>query len=181
MLRGFVLFYFLKLSYRLDGEKEKKMANYVEINGIVSSIKGGTIHTLTYEKNLKTRKGVNDIVTKTVTTQVMLKVKYDNIRVVKEARSSGKLPVENQGLPKGTSWLDDRHIFIKSDKTGAVQLRCMKANGNKPVVEYRKNGVLVEKAEVEPLCLKSEFPVYKDDFIKSPIFNIGIDKIVRLK
>ena len=30
MLRGFVLFYFLKLSYRLDGEKEKKMANYVE-------------------------------------------------------------------------------------------------------------------------------------------------------
>ena len=30
MLRGFVLFYFIKLSYRLDGEKEKNMANYVE-------------------------------------------------------------------------------------------------------------------------------------------------------
>ena len=30
MLRGFVLFYFLKLSYRLDGGKEKKMANYAE-------------------------------------------------------------------------------------------------------------------------------------------------------
>jgi len=155
--------------------------NYNEINAIVNAVKGGTIHTLTYQKQLKTRKDVTDVITKTTKTQVMLKTTYDNIKSVKEARANGDLPAENQGLPKGTSWADDRRIFIKSDKTGALQLRCMKAHGNKTVTEYRKNGVIVDKAEVEPLCLKSEFPVYNESKPASPIFNVGIEKIISLK
>lgn len=154
---------------------------YEKINDIVNNIKGGTIHTITYQKQLETRKGVTDIITKTTKTQVMLKTTYDNIKSVKEGRANGTLPAENQGLPKGTSWLDDRKLFIKNDTTKKIQLRCMKAHGNKSVTQYYKNGVIVDKSEVEPLCLKKEFPVYDDSKSPSPIFNIGIEKIIDIK
>lgn len=153
---------------------------YEQINKRINECKKGTIHTISYTKELKTRKGVTDKIEKRTKTQGRFGVTYDNIKTVKESREEGYLPAENAGLPKGTEWLDDRRLFIKSVKTGAIQLRVARANGNKTITEYYKNGVLVDKSEVEPLCLKSEFPDYTNK-TPSPIFNIGIEKVTEIR
>lgn len=147
-----------------------------EAKKIVDSLKKGTIRTVTYTKPLKTRKGIEDVVTKTTTMQVRLGVKYNNMKAVKAAKAEGKLNHDNYKLEDTYEWLDDN--FIKNKKTGNVQLRMAYANGNKTITEYKKNGVVVEKVDIEPLCLKSETIVKTD---APTVFNIGVEKIISIK
>lgn len=150
------------------------MTHY-ETKACIENFKKGTIHTMTYQKSLKTRKGITDVVTKTTKMQVRLGVRYDNITAVKEARNDGSLPVTNSGLASSLEWIDGN--FIRNTKTGNIMLRVAYANGNKTVSEYRLNGKIVDKAEIEPLCLKSEFSVSDS---APTVINIGVEKIIEI-
>lgn len=151
--------------------------NINEINSKINGFQKGSIHTLTYTKPLKTRKGVVDSITKVTTMQCRFGVRYDNMASVKEDRASGILPVENQGLAASLRWVDGN--IIENTKTGNLMLRVAHANGNKTVTQYFKNGIQVEKMDVEGLCLASEF---KTSSSPAPaVMNIGIEKIIDIK
>jgi len=156
----------------------------MEFNDVRTAVtaKGkGTVRTMEYSKALKTRKDVTDIVTKTTKMQCRYGCKYDNLGNVKEARETGALPTENQGLPKNTEWMEYPY-FIKNINTGAIQLRCSLFDGNKTETQYYKNGVPCEKADIEALVLKNELPQpLKEGAVKPSIINIGIDKINSIK
>jgi len=149
---------------------------HAQVKEIVDGLRKGTIRTITYTRPMKTRKGVTDVIEKTTTMQVRTGVRYDNMKAVKEARADGSLPTENQGLMGSLEWIDNN--FIKNTKTGAVMLRVAYANGNKTISEYRKNGQIVEKSEIAPLCLKSETAV-KDS--APSVFNIKVENITALR
>lgn len=145
-----------------------------ELKPIINSTKKGTIHTLTYSKPLKTRKGVTDVITKSSTVQVRFGIDYDNMRVTKEGRADGTLPVVNQGLAPSLRWIDNN--FIENTKNGNKMLRVSSAYGNKTVIKYYKNGVETTKEEIAPLCLASETAVHE----VPTVMNIGIEKIISI-
>lgn len=149
-----------------------------EIRNIVENTQRGSIHTITYAKELKTRKGVEDTVIKVTTLQGRFGIEYDNIQAVKEARENGTAPAENGGLIGGMKWEDHRYI-LKNENTGKFQLRVTKCNRWPSKTTYLRNGVPVAKEDIEPLCLKSEFTHYSGKV--SPIFNIGIEKVMKIK
>ncbi|MBO7696470.1 MAG: hypothetical protein J6T10_27850 [Methanobrevibacter sp.] len=150
-----------------------------ELRNIVKKTQRGSIHTITYAKELKTRKGVDDTVIKITTLQGRFGVEYDNIKSVQEARENGTAPATNGGLVGAMVWDDHRYI-LKNENTGKYQLRVTKCNRWPSKVIYMKNGVVVDKEEIKPLCLKSEFPDYAVTK-PAPIFNIGVEKIVKIK
>ena len=150
-----------------------------ELKNIVKNTQRGSIHTITYAKELKTRKGVDDTIMKVTTLQGRFGVEYDNIKSVQEAREDGSAPAENGGLVGAMVWDDHRYI-LKNENTGKYQLRVTKCNRWPSKVTYLKNGVVVEKKDIEPLCLKSEFPNYSVSK-PAPIFNIGVEKVLKIK
>lgn len=150
-----------------------------ELKNIVKNTQRGSIHTITYAKELKTRKGVDDTIMKITTLQGRFGVEYDNIASVKEARETGIAPASNGGLVGSMVWDDHRYI-LKNENTGKYQLRVTKCNRWPSKVTYLKNGKVVDKSEVQPLCLKSEFPEYGISK-PAPIFNIGIEKVLKIK
>lgn len=146
--------------------------NFNELKNIVTATKKGTIRTLTYSRPMKTRKGVEDIITKTTTMQVRFGVRYDNMASTKEGRANGTLPAENAGLAPSLRWVDDN--FIVNTKNGNMLLRVAFANGNKTVTKYYKNGVEVEKTAIMPLCLASETA----SKTAPSVMSIGVEKII---
>ena len=146
-----------------------------EVAKIVKGFGKGTIHTVHYTKKLKTLKGVTDEIKKVSMTQGRFGVEYDHIQVVREGRNDCSLPAENAGLQPGMEW-DEYPYFLKSKKTGDIQLRVSRANSGISETKYFKNGQEITKAEAKALCLKSEFPDYKDK-PASPVFNISVQKI----
>lgn len=150
-----------------------------ELKNIIKNTHRGSIHTITYVKELKTRKGVEDTIMKVTTLQGRFGVEYDNIKSVKEARATGAAPASNGGLVGNMVWDDHRYI-LKNENTGKYQLRVTKCNRWPSKVVYLKNGVPVNKDDIKDLCLKSEFPncgVGRP----APIFNIGIEKVMKIK
>ena len=150
-----------------------------ELKSIVKNTQRGSIHTITYAKELKTRKGVDDTIMKITTLQGRFGVEYDNIKSVQKVRETGLAPASNGGLVGSMVWDDHRYI-LKNEITGKYQLRVTKCNRWPSKVTYLKNGVVVDKTEVEPLCLKSEFPNYSVSK-PAPIFNIGVEKVLKIK
>lgn len=150
-----------------------------ELKNIIKNTRRGSIHTITYVKELKTRKGVEDTIMKVTTLQGRFGVEYDNIKSVKEARTTGTAPATNGGLVGSMVWDDHRYI-LKNENTGKYQLRVTKCNRWPSKVVYLKNGVPVSKDDVKDLCLKSEFPDYNNSK-PTPIFNIGIEKVMKIK
>lgn len=146
--------------------------NFNELKNIVTATKKGTIRTLTYSRPMKTRKGVEDIITKTTTMQVRFGVRYDNMASTKEGRANGTLPAENAGLAPALKWVDDN--FIVNTKNGNLMLRVAFANGNKSTTKYYKNGVEVAKETIVPLCLASETATKTTPSVMS----IGVEKII---
>lgn len=146
---------------------------YEEIKAAVESTNKGSIHTLSYSRPLKTRKGVSDSISKRTVMQCRFGVRYDNIKTVKEDRANGILPAENQGLHPSLRWVDEN--FIENVNNGNKMLRVANANGNKVITIYFKNGIEVSKEEIVSLCLASEF---KGE--QPTVQNIGIEKIERI-
>jgi hypothetical protein len=133
--------------------------NIAEIKNILSTRKGSNLSAI-FGKELKTRKGVTDCVEKVTSIVVRGGIEYDNQKVVIEGREDGTLPAENAGLPWG-QWAEfPYHIEHK----GTDYVRFYSASGIafEPKVEYYLNGILVDKAQVQPLCLASEFPNRQD-------------------
>lgn len=170
---------------RLTGKKpaHNKMArggkphcsmNIQNIVSIVSSHKGANLKA-TWEKPLKTRKGVSNNITKRTAIVVRGGVDYDNIGVVQEKRENGELPSENAGLPWG-QWVNfPYHIEHK----GTDYARFYPASGIKftPHVQYFIDGVETDKATIQPLCLASEFPVRDEEPL---CFTIKAENVVSL-
>lgn len=142
----------------------------------------GTIRTITYEKPMKTLKAFSGHeVIKTTKTQVRLGCKYDNLKVVKERRENGALPVENAGLAASLQWIKgEENYFLENTKTGKQMLRCTRHKGNKPVTKYFVDGKQVSRETVKAMCQKSEFPERKDGASPSPIFNIDVNYVKEL-
>lgn len=149
------------------------------VKKIVKNTQRGSIHTITYKKELKTRKGVEDTIEKVTTLQGRFGVEYDNIKSVQKAREDGQAPATNGGLVGAIVWDDHRYI-LKNENTGKYQLRVTKCNRWPSKVTYLKNGVAVDKEDIKALCLKSEFPDYNNSK-STPIFNIGVEKILKIK
>lgn len=148
---------------------------YENISRTISKYGKGTIHTLTYGKALKTRKGVTDTVSKVTTMQCRFGVEYDNMKTTKEGRASGALPMQNAGLAPSLRWVNEN--FIENINTGAMMLRVANAYGNKTTTKYFRNGVDVERGDIEGLCLASEF----SKGTTPSVMNIGIEKIIEIK
>ncbi len=132
----------------------------MKIKEIVDTLKAecpkGSNLSAIFGKQLKTRKGVDSIVEKVTRIVVSSGKTYDNQALVKEGREDGTLPEENAGLPWG-QWAEfPYHITHKEQD----YVRFYSASGVafEPKVEYYLNGVQVDKATIQPLCLASEFP-----------------------
>ena len=170
------------MHYNLTIETKQNKVNQTEVNTmkhneIESIVKGkakGQFSNMKWHKELKTRKGVADVVTKESNAVVRFGVEYDNIADVKEMRENGELPSENQGLPWGV-WKQYPYTI---EHKGNEYLRCATVNNTKVHTQYFRNGNPISKAEAEEICLKSEFPT-NDKALE--IMTINMDNIDEIK
>lgn len=129
--------------------------NIADITTILSTRKGANLSAI-IGKELKTRKGVTDCVEKLTSIVIRGGIDYDNQKAVIEGREDGTLPEENAGLPWG-QWVNfPYHIEHK----GTDYVRFYSASGLPftPKTEYFLNGEMVDKSQIQSLCLASEFP-----------------------
>lgn len=148
--------------------------NIAEIKNILSTRKGQNLSVI-IGKELKTKKHLeNDPIVMAghnlykgvpkieKVTRIVVRggIDYDNQAVVKEGREDGTLPEENAGLPWG-EWAEFPYHITHKDQD---YVRFYSASGLafEPKVEYYLNGVQVDKATIQPLCLASEFPTRQD-------------------
>lgn len=135
--------------------------------------KRGAFRSVLWERNLKTRKNVKDVITKrTYGTSLRFGVEYDKMASTQKGREDGILPAENQGL-RGRVWLVP-NLTMRSLKTGNALVRLSLAQNSTFRTEYFKNGVKVDKAEIEPLVLKSEVASHE----MPNVFDLCIDNIL---
>lgn len=154
--------------------------NIEKIKGIVKPRKGANLSAV-IRKDMKVRSSYRERKVEKVTKLVIRGgIDYDNMGVVKEGREDGTLPKENAGLPWG-EWVEfPLHITHK----GTDYVRFYPASGINlatgeefiPEVTYFLDGKEVEKSEIEPLCLASEFPKPKDE--KPLCFTIKAENVV---
>lgn len=127
---------------------------YENVMGRISD-KRGAFRSILWERPLKTRKNVKDVIVKrTYGTALRFGVAYDNLASTKQGRADGTLPAQNAGLI-GREWIVP-NLTLRSLKTGKTMLRVSLAKSSKFVTEYYLNGRKVDKAKIEPLVLKSE-------------------------
>lgn len=135
--------------------------------------KRGAFRSVLWERNLKTRKNVNDVIIKrTYGTALRFGVEYDKMASTKKGRKDGTLPAENQGL-RGRVWLVP-NLSMRSLKTGNTLVRLSLAQNSTFRTEYFKNGVKVEKSEIEPLVLKSEVASHE----MPNVFDLNVENIL---
>ena len=143
---------------------------------ILQTIKAGEFHTVEWNKELKTRKGIDAVVTKnTVGKALRVGVAYDNKQAVKTKRELGILPTENKGLPYGT-WRAFPYL-IKHN--GKLQLRVTTAQNTRFLTEYFINGVKAERKDIVELVLKSE--IGNGDEKQIDVFNLKIENIIAIR
>lgn len=145
------------------------------IQNELNKIKKGTFVDMSWGKQLKTRKGVADIITKESNGNVRLGIEYDNKKSVIEKRESGEIPAENQGL-KGMEWLQFPYLLQGKN---SIHLRVYPTNNNPIHAKYYKNGVEISKDEAKEYCLKSEIPDRNGELPEC--LNIKIENIKTIK
>lgn len=150
----------------------------MDIQSILSAIRAhhaGTNRRVTWERVLKTRKGVNHVVTKRTTAVVRAGINYDSRAVVIEGREDGSLPAENAGLPWG-EWVEFP-IHIRHKGADYIRLYPASLRDMPCVVEYAIDGVPATRNEVEPLCLASEF---RKDGEEPLCFTVKAENIIHI-
>lgn len=145
------------------------------IQNELNKIKKGTFVDMSWGKQLKTRKGVADIITKESNGNVRLGIEYDNKKSVIEKRESGEIPAENQGL-KGMEWLQFPYLLQGKN---SIHLRVYPTNNNPIHAKYYKNGVEISRDEAKEYCLKSEIPDRNGELPEC--LNIKIENIKTIK
>jgi len=133
--------------------------NIADIKNILATRKGQNLSAI-FGKELKTKKGVDNVVEKVTSIVVRGGIDYDNQKLVKEGREDGSLPEENAGLPWG-QWSEFPYHITHKD-TDYVRFYSASGLAFEPKVEYYLDGVQVDKATIQPLCLASEFPNRQD-------------------
>lgn len=149
--------------------------NIQNIASILAAHKGQNLPVV-FERPLKTRKGVEDVIVKRSRVIVRGGIQYDNMAIVIEGRDNGTLPAENAGLPWG-EWVSfPYHIAHK----GQDYARFYGASGLdfSAHVEFYRNGSPVSREEVEPLCLKSEFT--PRDPNAPEVFTVKAENVVQI-
>lgn len=137
--------------------------------------KRGAYRAVVWERPLKTRKNVKEVVVKrTYGTGLRFGVCYDNMASTQKGREDGTLPAENQGL-RGREWLIPQ-LTLRSLKTGNTLVRLSLAQSSTFNTEYFLNGRKVEKAEIEPLVLKSEIKPHE----MPQCFDLNTDSIIAI-
>lgn len=137
------------------------------------SDKRGNFRSILWERPLKTRKNVKDVIVKrTYGTSLRFGVEYDKMASTQKGRDDGTLPAENQGL-RGRIWLVP-NLTMRSLKTGNTLVRLSLAQNSTFRTEYFKNGVKVEKSEIEPLVLKSEVASHE----MPNVFDLNVENIL---
>lgn len=149
--------------------------NYEQIKEIVKSRKKGTFAQISTKKELKTYKGITDIIEKHTVFSGRLGVIYDNIAKVQEKRDIGELPKENAGLTWG-EW-EEYPYFIKNGNKR--YLRVSPTSNTKFDTVYYKNGVMVTKQDIEPLVTKSNFSTNNSTTIEA--LTIDINNIIDIR
>lgn len=137
------------------GENPEKKMEIESIKGILKAKKGANL-SVVFDRQLKTRKGIAEKVTKVTRIVARGGVDYDNLSVVKEKRENGELPSENAGLPWG-EWVEFP-LHIRHKDVDYARFYPASGIGFKPQVTYYLDGVEVSKEQVQTLCLASEFP-----------------------
>jgi hypothetical protein len=120
----------------------------------ILALNKGSNRRAVFQRTLKTRKGIENVVTKITSIVVRAGIDYDKQKAVMEGRENGELPTENAGLPWG-EWAEfPFHITHK----GEDYVRFYAGSGLdfQPKVEYFIDGVSVPKEQIVSLCLKSE-------------------------
>lgn len=118
--------------------------------------KKGANLSVVFDRQLKTRKGVTEAVTKVTRIVARGGVEYDNLGIVQEKRENGELPSENAGLPWG-EWVEYPY-HIRHKDIDYARFYPASGIGFKPQVSYYLDGVEVSKDQVQHLCPASEFP-----------------------
>jgi hypothetical protein len=139
-------------------ELAKIQKNKVEIESIKETLKAkkGANLSVVFDRQLKTRKGVMEKVTKVTRIVARGGVEYDNLGIVQEKRDNGELPSENAGLPWG-EWVE-YPLHIRHKDVDYARFYPASGIGFKPQVTYYLDGLEVSKEQVQSLCLASEFP-----------------------
>ena len=145
------------------------------IQNTLDKIKKGTFVDMSWGKQLKTRKGVSDIITKESFGNVRLGIDYDNKKSVIEKRETGEIPAENQGL-KGMEWIQFPYLLQGKN---SVHLRVYPTANNPISAKYFRNGVEITKDEAKEYCLKSEIPDRNGELPEC--LNIKIENIKTIK
>ena len=145
-----------------------------ELARLLQVVNGGEFHNVEWERVLKTRKGIDDVITKRSKAVLRMGVNYDHKQAVKTKREVGILPSENQGLPYG-QWRMFPYLIKHNDK---LQLRVTTAQNTVFKTQYFKNGQLVEKSEIIDSCLKSET---QSSDSQIDVFNLKIENIISIK
>lgn len=149
----------------------------IKLNQILSILmnrQAGTHVSVSWQKNLKVRAGVNHVVSKRVKGVFRAGINYDNKADVQAARESGMLPKENAGLPWG-QWVQfPYHIGHK----GKDYVRLYPASMNLSMtVEYFIDGNSASAEDCKALCLASEF---RNDKEKPLCLTVAADNIIQI-
>lgn len=136
---------------------------------IETTPKGANI-VLEWVRPCKTRKGVNDAITKSVRMVGRMGIDYNNIGAVQDKRENGELPSTPQPLPWGV-WSIFPYLI---EHKGAFYVRLYNGTSDKVHAEahFFRNGVEVSKAEIAPLLLAAELEEKKGDCFTCKVENI---------
>lgn len=141
------------------------------VNKIVKTKGKGQFANMTWNKELKVKKGINVKVEKISSAMVRFGVEYENIGAVKE-KHGGEFTA--QPLKWG-KW-SDYPYFIEHN--GNMYLRCATVANTKIKTQYFADGVEITKAEAEQMCLKSEFGKSGSELA---VFTIKTENILSIK
>lgn len=137
--------------------------------------KRGAYRAVLWERPLKTRKNVKDVIVKrTYGTALRFGVCYDNMASTQKGREDGTLPAENQSL-RGLAWIVP-NLTLRSLKTGDTLVRVSLARNSTFNTEYFLNGRKVTKEEIEPLVLRSELGRHE----MPEVFNLKTENILAI-
>lgn len=152
-----------------------------EVRNVLMGIKGKNCRVI-YCKALKSRKEYQNIlITKTTEVSLRAGMDKDAMKATKEARETGELPEENQGLKPGWSWVDFPHILHYAPKNRDY-FRFYPASGAKtpPRIVYRNetSGEEITKEQALMYCLASE--INEREKKDSDCYNIPEENIISI-
>ena len=135
--------------------------------------KRGQFACIGWARPCKTLKSCQAVITKeTIANNVRIGAGYDNMKAVQDARASGELPSENQGL-KGLEWIEYPYLLV-NPKTQKQFIRLETAKNTEFKTKYYIDGAETTKREIESYLQASE---KKPSSEMPSVMNINLEQI----